>query len=235
MRTKTKNVPYTKEQRAEMIKQGRRVADAVLKRQPVKIEQTFMTDAQGRQVPENLVKDIDKKRDATVRLIAAKALEQKQILTEFKEEIREQIYSFVELSAKEYGVSFGGKKGNISLLSFDGKYKLLVSMNDNITFDERLQVARELIGKCIEKWSDGARSEIRVLVNDAFQVDKTGKISTARVLGLRRLDIQDKDWQKAMTAITESVQVTGTKQYLRIYERDANGEYQMIPLDVAAL
>jgi len=38
-----------------------------------------------------------------------------------------------------------------------------------------------------------------------------------------------------MTAITESVQVTGTKQYLRIYERDAKGEYQMIPLDVAAL
>jgi len=197
--------------------------------------QKFMTDSQGRQVPENLVKDIDKKRDATVRLIAAKALEMKQILSEFKEEIRDQIYSFVGLSAKEYGVTFGGKKGNISLLSYDGKYKLLVQMNDNITFDERLQVARELIGKCIEKWSDGARSEIRVLVNDAFQVDKTGKISTARVLGLRRLDIQDKDWIKAMTAITESVQITGTKQYLRIYERDDKGEYQMIPLDVAAL
>ena len=178
--------------------------------------QKFMTDSQGRQVPENLVKDIDKKRDATVRLIAAKALEMKQILSEFKEEIRDQIYSFVGLSAKEYGVTFGGKKGNISLLSYDGKYKLLVQMNDNITFDERLQVARELIGKCIEKWSDGARSEIRVL-------------------GLRRLDIQDKDWIKAMTAITESVQITGTKQYLRIYERDDKGEYQMIPLDVAAL
>jgi len=203
--------------------------------QPGRTEQTFMTDAQGRQVPENLVKDIDKKRDSTVREIAAKALEMKEYLIKFKEEIRKEIFAFVEMSFGEYGVKHGGKKGNISLLSYDGKYKLLVSMNDNITFDERLQVARELIGKCIEKWSDGARSEIRVLVNDAFQVDKQGKISTARVLGLRRLDIQDKDWQKAMTAITESVQVTGTKQYLRIYERDTNGEYQMIPLDVAAL
>jgi hypothetical protein len=74
-----------------------------------------------------------------------------------------------------------------------------------------------------------------MLVNDAFQVDKAGKINTARVLGLRRLEIHDPDWQKAMQAITESLQVTGTKQYLRFYERDANGEYQQIPLNVAVL
>jgi len=235
MSVKTKKKNHTKERRAELIEQAKKVTDAVLKKQPINIEQRFMTDSQGRQVPENLVKDIDKKRDETVREIAVKALEMKAVLVKFKEEIRDVIFSFVGMSFEEYGVKFGGKKGNITLNTYDGKYRLLVSMNDNITFDERLQVARELIGKCIEKWSDGARSEIRVLVNDAFQVDKTGKISTARVLGLRRLDIQDKDWQKAMTAITESVQITGTKQYLRIYERDANGEYQMIPLDVAAL
>ena len=162
-------------------------------------------------------------------------MEMKKVLADFKEKIRDEIFSFVELSYKQYGVKWGGKKGNITLNTYDGKYRLVVSMNDNITFDERLQVARELIGKCLEKWSAGARAEIRLLVNDAFQVDKAGKISTARVLGLRRLDIKDKDWQKAMTAITESVQITGTKQYLRVYERDANGEYQMVPLDVAAL
>jgi len=225
----------TKERKAKTKEQVRKVTDAVLKKQPIAAEQKFMTDSQGRQVPENLVKDIDKRRDSTVRRIAAEAIEMKNILIKFKEKIHKEIYSFVEFSAGEYGVKFGGKKGNILLSTYDGKYRLLVSMNDNITFDERLQVARELIGKCIEKWSDGARSEIRVLVNDAFQVDKAGKISTSRVLGLRRLDIQDANWKKAMTAITESIQITGTKQYLRIYERDDNGEYQMIPLDVAAL
>jgi hypothetical protein len=132
-------------------------------------------------------------------------------------------------------VKWGGRKGNITLTTYDGQYKLIVAMNDNITFDERLQVARELIGKCLEKWSAGSRPEIKILVNDAFQVDKTGKISTARVLGLRRLDIQDANWKKAMEAITESLQIVGTKQYLRIYERDEKGEYQMVPLDVAAL
>jgi hypothetical protein len=198
-------------------------------------ETVFMTDSMGRQVPDDLIKDIDKQRDRTVCKIAAEAVKMKAVSAEFKTMICGGIYSFVELSARQYGVKRGGKKGKISLTTYDGQFRLIVSMNDNVTFDEHLQVARELIGKCIERWSDGARAEIRVLVNDAFQVDKAGKVSTARVLGLRRLDIQDKDWKKAMTAITESVQITGTKQYLRIYERDAGGEYQMIPLDVAAL
>ena len=121
------------------------------------------------------------------------------------------------------------------MTTYDGKYRLVVAMNDQIAFDERLQVARELIGGCIEKWSEGSRNEIRILVQDAFQVDKAGKLNTARILGLRRLEITDPDWLKAMSAISDSIQVSGSKQYLRFYERNEQGEYVQIPLDVAAL
>lgn len=195
----------------------------------------FMTDSQGRQVPVELVHEIDKLRDQTVRRIADEAMKMKEVLGDFKARIRDDIYAFVELSANQYGKAWGGKKGNITLTTFDGKYRLIVAMDENITFDERLQIARQIIGECLDKWSTDARPEIRLLVNDAFQVDKAGKISTGRVLGLRRLEIHDPDWQKAMQAITESIQISGTKQYLRFYERDANGEYKQIPLDVAAL
>jgi hypothetical protein len=195
----------------------------------------YMTDGQGRQVPAELVREIDKLRDQTVRRIAEEALKMKEVLDAFKRHIRDDIFTFVELSASRYGKVWGGKKGNITLATYDGKYRLVVAMNDNIVFDERLQIARDIVGECIEKWSKDARSEIRALVNDAFQVDKAGKINTARVLGLRRLEIQDPDWQKAMQAITESIQVSGSKQYLRFYERNDRGEYAQIPLDVAAL
>jgi hypothetical protein len=121
------------------------------------------------------------------------------------------------------------------LSTYDGQYRLVVAVDDNLVFDERLQVARDLIGDCIKKWSNGSRDEIRILVQDAFQVDKTGRINTARVLGLRRLNINDPDWQKAMAAITDSIQVSGSKQYLRFYERKEQGAYVQIPLDVAAL
>ena len=195
----------------------------------------YMTDSQGRQVPVELVSGIDKLRDQTVRKIADEAMKMKEVLAAFKQRIRDDIYTFVELSANRYGKSWSGKKGNITLSTFDGKYRLVIAMDDQIVFDERLQIARDIIGGCLDKWSDGARPEIRLLVNDAFQVDKTGKINTARVLGLRRLEIHDPEWQKAMRAITESIQVSGSKQYLRFYERDGNGEYHQIPLDVAAL
>jgi hypothetical protein len=195
----------------------------------------YMTDGQGRQVPADLVSQIDKLRDQTVRRIADEALQMKDVLAAFKKKIREDIYAFVELSANQFGKAWGGKKGNITLATFDGTYRLVIAINDDLIFDERLQIARDIIGGCIEKWSDGARPEIRALVNDAFQVDKTGKINTARVLGLRRLEINDPDWQKAMRAISDSIQVSGSKQYLRFYERNEQGEYVQIPLDVAAL
>ena len=195
----------------------------------------FMTDSQGRQVPAELVREIDKLRDQTVRKIADEAMKMKDVLADFKRRIRDDIYTFVELSANQYGRSWGGKKGNITLTSYDGAYRLVVAMNEQLAFDERLQVARQIIGGCLDRWSDGARPEIRLLVNDAFQVDRAGNISAARVLGLRRLEINDPDWQKAMRAISESIQVAGSKQYLRFYERNEQGEYVQIPLDVAAL
>ena len=198
-------------------------------------EREFMTDSQGRQVPAELVSGIDKLRDQTVRRIADEALGMRDILADFKRRIRDDILAFVDVSASQYGRAWGGKKGNITLTTYDGRHRLVVSISDRITFDERLQVARDLIGDCIEKWSQGSRNEIRILVQDAFQVDKAGKINTARVLGLRRLEIADPDWQKAMEAISDSIQVSGSKQYLRFYERDEQGQYVQIPLDVAAL
>ena len=43
-------------------------------------------------------------------------------------------------------------------------------------------------------------------------------------------------WKAAMTAIGESVQVIGTKQYVRIYERVGDtGRYVPIPLDMVAV
>lgn len=195
----------------------------------------FMMNSQGHQVPIEMVTDIDKLRDQTVRSISGKALKMREQLAAFKKELRDELFTYLQLSSERYGKTYGGKKGNISLMSFDGSLKLLLAVNENIVFDERLQIAKSIIDECINKWSEGSRSEIRALVNSAFYVDKAGNINTARILGLRRLDITDPDWKRAMEAITESIQVSGSKEYLRVYTREGNGEYKQVPLDVAAL
>jgi hypothetical protein len=198
-------------------------------------EQLYMEDAQGRQVPVEVVKDIDKLRDQTVKSIMARTLDMRDKLTYFKQDVWSDIQEFLTLSAEQHGVKLGGKKGNISLTSYDGRYKLLVAVNDTMQFNEKLQVAKALIDSCIKRWSSDSRPELKMLVDDAFYVDKTGNINKDRVLGLRRLAIDDAEWKEAMTAITDSIQVVSSKTYMRFYERRDDGSYSQIPLDVAAL
>jgi hypothetical protein len=55
------------------------------------------------------------------------------------------------------------------------------------------------------------------------------------VLSLRQLDIDDANWKRAMDAIADAIQITGTSQYLRLYERQPNGKYTQLPLDISTL
>lgn len=195
----------------------------------------YLENSRGHLIPLNLVREVDKLRDSLVMEIVVRSKNLNTILTDFKTEAMNDILAFVQLSAEKYGVKMGGEKGNIQLTSFDGKYKVSRSINEYIVFDERLQVAKTLIDECIKEWSADSRSEMRVLINSAFEVDKTGRINTERVLGLRRLDITHPKWITAMEAISDSVMVTGSKAYIRIYERKDNGQYEQINLDLAAI
>ncbi|MCF7952417.1 MAG: DUF3164 family protein [Spirochaetaceae bacterium] len=199
----------------------------------MEIPEGYMIDSQGRLIPEEMVNEIDKLRDQTVRSIAEKAAAERERLAAFRREVMDEIRTFVGLSAERFGVQYGGKKGNVTLSTYDGRYKVLVAVNEHIYFDERLQVAKELIDECIKEWSEGARIEIQALVNDAFYVDKQGKINSNRILGLRRMAIEHPKWQRAMEAITESIQVSGSKEYIRVYERNDEGGYDQIALDVS--
>lgn len=173
----------------------------------------YRQDAKGALIPESMIKPIDRSRDELVIELAKLATTVNASLLEFKRKVFADINAFVDLSAEEYGVNIGGKKGNITLYSFDGAFKVQVQVSENMVFDERLQAAKYLIDECITEWSQGSRDEIKVLVQSAFQTDKEGKINIGRVLALRRLYIKDEKWQTAMKAIGESLQVVGSKEY----------------------
>lgn len=200
------------------------------------IPKGFWKDGKGNLVPEQNVKEIDKLRDGLVKKIMLQAHRVSEDLAHFKALAFSEIDAFVELSFKEYDVALGGKKGNMTFYSFDQRYRLEVAVADHIVFDERLQAAKALIDECIRVWGENAHPGLMTLINDAFQVDKTGKVSTARVLGLRRHNIVDAKWLRAMQAIGDSVQTVGSKRYLRLYERiGETDEYLHVPLDIASL
>lgn len=201
---------------------------------PDTIPAGYKEDSQGRLVPLSQIRAVDLTRDSLVLEIVARARELNRLLREFRVRTHDDIQAFAALSADHYGARIGGRKGNLCLVSFDGRYKVLRAISDQLVFDERLQAAKALIDECIGEWIDGSRAEIRTLIQDAFVVDKAGTINTGRILSLRRLSIQDERWKRAMGAISESLQVASSKSYIRVYERVGNtDQYVPIALDLA--
>lgn len=197
---------------------------------------TYWRDAAGTLTPEELVRDIDKERDELVTGWVEKGKALNRQMGEFKAGIFGDIGAFIELSAEKYGAKVGGNKGNVTLFSYDGKYKIQRAINENLQFDERLLGAKVLIDECLDEWSAGSRPELKALIERAFNVDKEGNLNTSRILGLRRVDIKDDRWRRAMDAISDSVQVIGSKSYVRMYERVGDSDkYVPIPLDVAGV
>lgn len=196
----------------------------------------YRKDNQGRLVPEALIKPIDKARDELVTEIVSQALPQREQLAQFKARTIGDIQAFVDLSAEQYGVKLGGRKGNVQLLSFDGRYKVQLKQQEQITFDERIEAAKELIDSCLNRWTEGSRPEIKALVERAFRTNHKGQLRTAEVLGLKNLEIEDEEWVRAMTALMDSITVAGSTAYINIYERiGETDQWRHISLDLAAL
>ncbi len=196
----------------------------------------YWVDAKGVLTPIDIIKEIDKERDNLVGEIVKRSVLVNEALDDLKSRAFADIQAFVDLSAEKYGATKGGKKGNVTLYSFDGRYKIQRAMQDRIAFDERLQAAKSLIDECLADWTVGARPEIQTLINQAFITDKAGEINAGRVLALRRLNIEDARWVNAMVAIGEALQVVGSKSYLRVYERIGDtDQYQPIALDIAGV
>lgn len=196
----------------------------------------YWRDAKGNLTPAELVKEIDKARDALVHEWVERGRDLSKAISHFKEGIFGDVQAFIELSAEKYGAKVGGNKGNVTLFSYDGKYKIQRAINESLQFDERIQAAKVLIDECLNEWSEGSRPELKALIERAFNVDKEGNLNTSRILGLRRVEIQDNRWQNAMQAISESVQVVSSKAYVRLYERvGETDQYVTIALDVAGV
>lgn len=196
----------------------------------------YMEDAHGNLVPLAKIKPEHLEEDRLVQELTKEARALCTALAEFKGRALGDTGALRELIAEKYGATLGGRKGNMTLKSFDGRFQVQVAVADAIAFGPELTAAKALIDECVLGWGDGADENLMALVNHAFQVNKAGRIDTQRVLSLRRLKISDAKWTRAMEAIADAVRVTGSTTYVRFYERDtADGPLNPISLDLAKL
>lgn len=84
------------------------------------------------------------------------------------------------------------------------------------------------------EYTKDANVNLKAIVQKAFNVNAEGKINVKRVLELRTLKIEDEKWQRAMQALSDSLHIQTSREYIRFYERkDDTGEYELINLDFA--
>ena len=112
---------------------------------PNTIPPGYWQDANGNLVPESKVKDIDKLRHQVVTDLCAMARQQRDGLRQFKHGAFGEVAALVATSLEQYGVKTGGEKGNVTLVSFDGRFKVVRHMHDHIVFGEQLMAAKALI------------------------------------------------------------------------------------------
>lgn len=198
----------------------------------IEIPAGFVKNAAGHLVPEHQVRDQDKLRDNVARDLAAQAVAISESMAAFKAKALADIEDLISISLERYGVKLGGKKGNVSITTYDGEFKIERALANRLSFTEEILAAKELIYACIRKWSAGADRHLMALVDRAF-TGRNGEIRTNDVLDLMRLEIDDDDWKTAMEALRDSIQVNGKAVYIRVYRRIGDDRYEQINLNLA--
>ena len=94
----------------------------------------YRQDARGALVPVANIKEVDLARDDLVRELFAKVLPKRDELAALKREAMADVNAFIDMSVEQYGVKHS-VKGNTTLTSFDGQYRITIANQDVLQFD----------------------------------------------------------------------------------------------------
>ncbi|MFN3461102.1 MAG: DUF3164 family protein [Oceanibaculum sp.] len=194
-------------------------------------------DGKGRLVPERAIKAQEQLEDEMVRKVMGHAAALANQVRRFRAHTLADISDFLDLLRQQYGVTPRGArgKGNMTFLSFDGLMKVQVQIADQLVFGPELRIAQEAFAACIAEWAEGAKSELRAIVDQAFEADKEGNINRESVFRLLRLDFDHPKWKAGQDAIRDSIRVVGSKSYFRFYIRENHeAAWQAVPIDLAS-
>ncbi len=173
----------------------------------------------------NLVKDIFNEIEELEKIMIAK-----------NREIDQKIEKFLKNSARK-NKSSNEWKGNIELNNYSHTKQVLIRINNFITFDERLNLAKNKIDSCIKRWIDGFGENsnakfVSEIARQAFNVDKKGAINKVQILKLLRINIIDREWVEAQKLIQASITTETTKRYKNYRVREMGEKWETKELNL---
>lgn len=190
----------------------------------------------GKPIPmKNIPKHI-RRRDKTVVSIMKLALKLQERMKSDKAKMHKLVNDYCKYVAEVKDSSDLTPEGNLQLSDYANLNLVSLYQNQIIGFDEQLNVAKGIINKCLVKWSKGSNVNLRIVVDNAFKIDSKGNLNRATILGLCQIEINDKNWEKAISLIKSSIFTKDTKQYLKIAKRsDTKEKFHGLTLDMSTL
>lgn len=190
-------------------------------------------DSSGQEIPAKYVSRLDKERDRIVLKHIARAQLLSERLARFKEELLAECDRSLEEMLQQNNVKKPWK-GNYTLTSFDRRYKIEISVQESISFDDTIQVAQAKIQEYLDLLLNDVNTDLQQIVNNAFQT-KRGQMDIKRIIGLFRLNIKHPLWTEAMDLLRRSISRNFSKRYIRFWVRQDDGSYRAIELNFSAL
>lgn len=197
----------------------------------------YMPKPNGSLVPVDNIKASDLERDEFVREVAGQWMSHSESLAKFKDKVMGDIMAFSQLAAEKYDVQIGSIKGNYTLTTFDGEYKLKISVGDIKDVNENFYTSKELINEYINGLGSSADPNLMAIIDAVYQTNDKGNVNLQMIFKLMQANVHDPSgkWDKAMALLKESIIVTDSKPYVRLYKRNDVGKYDNVPLDIAVL
>lgn len=152
------------------------------------------------------------------------------------------VSTVLSLLEEKFDVKRGGGEGNMTFFTFDRKFKLQIAIQKKIDFGPELQMAEKKLLEALDTMAanltNGNESadaaDMRTIVTSSFKL-VDGKIRVSEVLRLRNNKINSALWNEGIDIIDEAIIVVAKKKQIRLYERNDQGAYVAIPLDIAAI
>lgn len=173
-------------------------------------------------------------RDETVKELVEGAKALNDMLSKFKSKSYASIGALYEM-LQEHSDRHANGKGNVTLDSSCGNYRIMFRRHDATRFDERsTQAEAHILDFLTAEYPEGSPTNkaIRILLER-----KTGQLDKNNVLKLFKMkdDFDNENWRKGIDLLQESIVPDHTKYYAQFFYRSGDMEWLPIVLEFAKL
>lgn len=199
------------------------------------------TNAAGEIVPQKFVPKTDIVKERSAAIIYKHAVAAEKALQQLHELMNDATQDIAALIKQEYALKTSKEKkpgkGSITWYNFDKSLKIEADVNEVSKWDDALMnEAKQLLTQFLNAQLTDTSELIKGLVNDAFNGARGG-IDSRKVFQILKYEekIKSAKFQKACQLIKQAQGIDKTKLYMRVWEKQDDGQYRNINLNFSSI